>query len=602
VSASRYLIGDVFDVMATLPDASVDMVMTSPPFLALRSYLPADHPDKGKEIGSEPSPAEFIDTLLALTAEWERLLAPHGSICVELGDTYSGSGGGPDANHIGSLRPVNATKGTGWPLAKSLCGIPWLYSLSLAYGRNLLTGEPSPAGMWRVRNVVAWCRPNPPVGALGDKFRPATSYLTIATKDPKRYFDLDAVRHANPRVDEAGLTGEKNKASGVRGSTNAPQNPAGAPPLDYWEIPTAPYVTPDGLVVPAGGTAHQIRVPLDAGADGILRTTSPDCPVHGSPDRRGSNAPDGGHAGDDLSRTEHIDARLDPAPHGVTPPTLWSPDPTASTTETLDPACGDSASLNGNGSNRTDLAQSTSPAGTPSDQTTAGTGGTSGSPEFVEPSLDTTGSRTSADGSTDSPLLRTAGGSADTRTEPAFSSACTCSYSAKIVVKAEDTTHYADNPPDYWDIPTVGYRGSHYAVFPPALLERPIKSMCPMQVCTVCGEPRRRIVEVAGEVSVGGPRERDRQGRGRSAERLGLGATGSQHTATRTVDTVGWTDCGHDSWRNGIVLDPFGGSGTTAQVATGLGRDCILIDLDERNAELARERVGMFLTVEEQPP
>lgn len=63
------------------------------PYLALRSYLPADHPDKSKEIGSEPDPATFIDVMLALTAEWRRILAPHGSIVIELGDTYSGSGG-----------------------------------------------------------------------------------------------------------------------------------------------------------------------------------------------------------------------------------------------------------------------------------------------------------------------------------------------------------------------------------------------------------------------------------------------------------------------------------------------------------------------------
>ena len=54
---ARFLVGDVFDRMAELPDGSIDLVMTSPPFLALRSYLPADHPDKGKEIGSEPNPA-----------------------------------------------------------------------------------------------------------------------------------------------------------------------------------------------------------------------------------------------------------------------------------------------------------------------------------------------------------------------------------------------------------------------------------------------------------------------------------------------------------------------------------------------------------------
>ena len=320
-----YRIGDVFDRLREIPDGSIDLVLTSPPFLALRSYLPADHPDKAKEIGSEPNPAAFIDTLLALTAEWRRVLAPHGSICVELADTYAGSGGAGDGMRAkfragtarwdgrpeGQIRtttsdPVSypARGRDGWPLDKSICGIPHLYHLSLAYGRHLLTGEASPAGQWRVRNVVAWCRPNPPVGALGDKFRPATSYLTIACTGRSRYFDLDAV----------------------------------APPLDYWEINTQPY------------------------------------------------------------------------------------------------------------------------------------------------------------------------------------------------------------------------KGSHYATWPEALLARPIKAMCPQRVCRTCGKPSER--------------------------------------RTR------WTDCGHDDdWRTGVVLDPFAGSGTTLAVAQGLGRDAIGIDLYDRNADLARERVGMFMTV-----
>jgi hypothetical protein len=68
---------------------------------------------------------------------------------------------------------------------------------------------------------------------------------------------------------------------------------------------------------------------------------------------------------------------------------------------------------------------------------------------------------------------------------------------------------------------------------------------------------------------------------------------------TRT--TLGWSDCGCDDWRPGLVLDPFAGSGTTLAVATGHGRDAIGIDLDARNAELARDRCGMFLTINETP-
>ena len=391
MSTARYLIGDVRDRMAELPDDSVDLVLTSPPFLALRSYLPADHPDKAREIGSEPTPAEFLDTLLGLTAEWGRLLAPHGSIAVELGDTYAGGGQGPDANHPGSERPVAASHGRGWPLDKSLCGIPHLYHLSLAYGRNLLTGEPSPAGEWRVRNVVAWCRPNPPVGALGDKFRPATSYITIATRARDRWFDLDAVRS-----DPADVKDQR-----VR-TTNGPKQNA-----DPSEVLTANYTQ---------------RVPSN-------------------------------------------------------------------------------------------------PAGAP--------------------------------------------------------------------------------PLDWWEVPTEPYKGSHYATWPRKLLTRPIDACCPREVCRTCGEPRRRIVGEAEYVGRNG-REALRHFDGeRVADGVNNWDTKGDRTSTRVAPTLGFTDCGHGDYRPGVVLDPFAGSGTTLAVATGMGRDAIGIDIDARNADLALERVGMFLTIED---
>jgi hypothetical protein len=76
-------------------------------------------------------------------------------------------------------------------------------------------------------------------------------------------------------------------------------------------------------------------------------------------------------------------------------------------------------------------------------------------------------------------------------------------------------------------------------------------------------------------------------------------ADGANTSVTRLSKTVGWTDCGHDAWTPGLVLDPFAGSGTTLLVATGHGRDAIGIDLDGRNADLALHRVGpLMLSVE----
>ncbi len=65
MSTAHYIIGDTRDVTATIPDGSIDLLMSSPPFLALRSYLPADHPDKHREIGSEANPAAFLDVVSA---------------------------------------------------------------------------------------------------------------------------------------------------------------------------------------------------------------------------------------------------------------------------------------------------------------------------------------------------------------------------------------------------------------------------------------------------------------------------------------------------------------------------------------------------------
>ncbi len=294
MSAAYWITGDTRAVVEQLHAESIeiDLVLTSPPiepFLALRSYLPDDHPDKGSEIGSEPNPAEFVATLLELTAGWETVLAPHGSIAVELGDTYAGSGGaGGDyaedglregqAKFTGSARVAKWTdpkvKGRdkptgwggdptpdGWPQAKSLCMIPELYRVALAYGIHPLTGQPSPAGRWRVRNNVTWVRPNPPVGALGDKFRPGTSDMAIACKARDRWFDLDAVRteHRTPldvrhehSMTVTKLASETRGNGGDRrGYVTSQGNPAGAPPLDWWSISPGGYSGAHYAVFPA---------------------------------------------------------------------------------------------------------------------------------------------------------------------------------------------------------------------------------------------------------------------------------------------------------------------------------------------------------------
>jgi hypothetical protein len=121
--------------------------------------------------------------------------------------------------------------------------------------------------------------------------------------------------------------------------------------------------------------------------------------------------------------------------------------------------------------------------------------------------------------------------------------------------------------------------------------------MCPLRVCTVCGQPSRRIVET---IRLADKNDAQRKTPA-SNHRLNAHDYPPEVGWEMAHNTLGWTDCGHNTWRTGVVLDPFAGSGTTLAVATGHGRHAIGIDLDRRNAELAVDRVGpLMLTVETQ--
>jgi DNA modification methylase len=90
-----------------LPAESVDVIVTSPPYFALRSYRDSSAHIEG-QVGAEPTPQEFIESLLLATEEMVRVLKPGGSIFVNLGDKYAGSGG-----HNNSNLGAAASKGNG---------------------------------------------------------------------------------------------------------------------------------------------------------------------------------------------------------------------------------------------------------------------------------------------------------------------------------------------------------------------------------------------------------------------------------------------------------------------------------------------------------
>jgi DNA modification methylase len=113
------------------PD-SVDLIVTSPPYFALRSYRDGGEHYDG-QLGSEPTPGEFVDALIACTADWLKVLKPTGSLWVNLGDSYAGSGGynnsaiGADGRGPSSYRKSkHGNSKDGRPAQWTLSSATWL--------------------------------------------------------------------------------------------------------------------------------------------------------------------------------------------------------------------------------------------------------------------------------------------------------------------------------------------------------------------------------------------------------------------------------------------------------------------------------------------
>jgi len=151
------------------------------------------------------------------------------------------------------------------------------------------------------------------------------------------------------------------------------------------------------------------------------------------------------------------------------------------------------------------------------------------------------------------------------------------------------------NKRNVWTIATRPYSGSHYAVMPPALVEPCIQAGCPHKVCVECGAPWERVTESSKVETFGGtPKTAGRKAQGLQSSKSTIGRTKAWKPGERTTTTLGWEPtCEHEAGTaQGLVLDPFGGSGTVGQVAESLGRKWLLFDLDARNEALMAQRTA----------
>ena len=208
---NKILTGDVFDRLPELPDESVHMVMTSPPYWNLRDYGEAD------QLGLEETPEEFVENLADVFDELKRVLRPDGSLWLNLGDTYDN---------------------------KDLQQIPSRVALELQ-DRG-----------WILRNRVTWAKPNPMPQSVKDRLNDTTEAVFHFVKNKSYWYDLDAIREEYKQYDVGDNQvdrSEEIKGKGeladdtcreLRGREETKKemfHPAGKNPGDVFEVTTKPF-------------------------------------------------------------------------------------------------------------------------------------------------------------------------------------------------------------------------------------------------------------------------------------------------------------------------------------------------------------------------
>ena len=166
--------GDTLDQLKKFPDESIDCVITSPPYWALRDY------GVDGQLGLEPTFQEYIIHLCDIFDEVKRVLKKEGTCWVNLGDTYNRNKKGKTDNKISDYlknTTTNLHKKRGNLPDKSLCQIPSRFAI-----------EMSNRG-WILRNEIIWHKPNCMPSSVKDRFTVDFEKVFFFVKNKKYWFE-----------------------------------------------------------------------------------------------------------------------------------------------------------------------------------------------------------------------------------------------------------------------------------------------------------------------------------------------------------------------------------------------------------------------------
>lgn len=251
------LVGDVFEKLRALPSASIDCVVTSPPYWGLRDY------DVEGQIGLEPTLGEHLDVMVAVFAEIWRVLKPSGTVWLNYGDCFATQPNGrPAADVDGDDRTFRdkpfSTVGPIYAPAyeKTVRGgaSQNLGSLAAAHGgRVVAAGTLKNKDLcmvanrlaialqdwgWWVRQEIIWHKPTAMPESTKDRPTTAHEKVWLLSKSERYFYDFGAAQEpatggSNPRV--AKRAGPNSRVSIDRTPGPSRKAPAG------WDIEPGPH-------------------------------------------------------------------------------------------------------------------------------------------------------------------------------------------------------------------------------------------------------------------------------------------------------------------------------------------------------------------------
>lgn len=179
---------DCISGMKQLAANSVDCCITSPPYLGLRDY------GTDGQIGNEVDVKDYIDNLVSVFSEVYRVLKPTGTLWLNIGDSYNGSGKGgacypenakkyKQGTNNGCINNIVKTKNYSGFRRKELIGIPWRLAFAL---------KDNPG--WLLRQDIIWSKPNPMPESVTDRCTKAHEYIFLFSKQCDYYFDSEAIK------------------------------------------------------------------------------------------------------------------------------------------------------------------------------------------------------------------------------------------------------------------------------------------------------------------------------------------------------------------------------------------------------------------------